>query len=128
MVRNNPSVFDDLLREEREFPPPPAFRDAAVVRDKGLYEAGTADPEKFWENEAKTLHWFTPWSKVLEWNPPHARWFVGATTNISWNCLDRHLMGPRRNKAALIWEGENGDIPPSPTCSSTGKSRNSPAA
>jgi len=87
MGRNDPSVLDDLLREEREFPPPPAFRDGAVVRDRGLHEAGTADPEAFWENEAKALHWFTPWSKVLEWNPPHARWFVGATTNITWNCL-----------------------------------------
>ena len=81
----------------------------AVVRDRGLYETAAADPEKFWENEAKALHWFTPWSKVLEWNPPHARWFVGATMNISWNCLDRHLRVPA-NKAALIWEGENGDV------------------
>jgi acetyl-CoA synthetase len=110
MGRSDPLVFDDLLREEREFPPPRGFQETAVVRDGSLYEKAAADPEKFWENEAKTLHWFTPWSKVLDWDPPHARWFVGATTNISWNCLDRHLLGPRRNKAALIWEGENGDV------------------
>jgi len=63
-----------------------------------------------WCNEAKALHWFQPWSKVLDWSPPHARWFVGDTTNISSNAIDRHLNGPRRNKAAIIWEGENGDI------------------
>ncbi|MGA2478005.1 MAG: acetate--CoA ligase [Spirochaetia bacterium] len=110
MARIDPSVFDDLLREEREFPPPKGFQENAVIRDRGLYEKAAAEPEKFWENEANSLHWFTPWSKVLDWDPPHARWFVGATMNISWNCLDRHLMGPRRNKAALIWEGENGDV------------------
>ncbi len=110
MARDNPSVFDDLLREEREFPPSPAFRERAVIRDRGIYDSSAKDAEAFWENEAKLLHWFQPWTKVLEWTPPHARWFVGGTTNISYNCLDRHLQGPRRNKAALIWEGENGDI------------------
>ena len=78
--------------------------------DPVIYETAARDPEAFWEKEARSLHWFTPWNKVLEWEPPHARWFVGATTNISYNCLDRHLDGPRRNKAALIWEGENGDV------------------
>ena len=103
-------VFDDLLREEREFPPSAEFRSRAVVRDRGLYDSAAKDPEKFWENEAKTLHWFTPWTTVLDWTPPHARWFVGGTTNITYNAIDRHLEGPRRNKAAIIWEGENGDI------------------
>jgi acetyl-CoA synthetase len=110
MGKNDPSVFDDLLREEREFPPTDAFRRSAVVKDRAVYDSAAKDPEKFWENEAKALHWFSPWTKVLDWTPPHSRWFVGATTNISYNCLDRHLQGPRRNKAALIWEGENGEI------------------
>ena len=103
-------VFDDLLREEREFPPTAQFRDQAVVRDLALYEAAAKDPVAFWENEAKALRWSTPWSKVMDWQPPHARWFVGGEMNITENAIDRHLEGPRRNKAALIWEGENGDV------------------
>ncbi len=110
MAKTESSVFDDLLREEREFPPLPEFRSQAIVRDRSLYESAAKNPEGFWENEAKSLHWFTPWKTVLDWDPPHARWFVGATTNVSYNCIDRHLSGPRRNKAALIWEGENGDV------------------
>jgi acetyl-CoA synthetase len=103
-------AIDDLLREEREFPPSAEFTARAVVRDRRLYDSAAKDPEKFWENEAKSLHWFKPWSKVLDWTPPHARWFVDGTTNITYNAIDRHLEGPRRNKAAIIWEGENGDI------------------
>jgi hypothetical protein len=67
------------------------------------------DPEGFWAAFASELEWFTPWTKVLEWNPPHAKWFVGGTINASVNCVDRHVRGPRRNKAAIIWEGEPGD-------------------
>jgi acetyl-CoA synthetase len=103
-------VFDDLLREEREFPPASQFRDRAVVRDRELYESAAKDPEKFWENEARALRWSKPWTKVLDWKPPHARWFVDGTMNITDNALGRHLDGPRRNKAALIWEGENGQV------------------
>ena len=109
MAQEKRSVFDDLLREEREFPPPPSFSERARVKDRGIYTQAEKEPEKYWENEAKLLTWFTPWKKVLEWNPPHARWFVGGQLNLSYNCLDRHIEGPRRNKAALIWEGENGE-------------------
>ena len=109
MRKEQRSVFDDLLREEREFPPPPSFAEKALVKDRGVYAQAEKDPEKYWENEARLLHWFKPWSKVLDWQPPHARWFVGGQLNLSYNCLDRHLQGPRRNKAALIWEAENGD-------------------
>jgi acetyl-CoA synthetase len=70
MASDTQSVFDDLLREERVFPPSPAFTEKAVVRDRGLYDSAAKDADRFWENEAKSLHWFTPWSKVLEWTPP----------------------------------------------------------
>ena len=104
------TVFENLLQEEREFPPPPSFAQEAVVRDRSAYAQATQDPKKYWENEARLLHWFKPWTTVLDWSPPHARWFVGGQLNISYNCLDRHLEGPRRNKAALIWEGEPGEV------------------
>ena len=66
-------------------------------------------PEAFWEEFARELDWIEPWQTVLEWTPPHAKWFVGGKLNAAYNCLDRHLAGPRRNKAALVWEGEPGD-------------------
>jgi len=98
-----------LLREERAFPPPPAFRAQANVRDARVYEEAAQNPEAFWETFARELEWSSPWTKVLDWNPPHAKWFVGGTINASVNCLDRHLRSARRNKAAIIWEGEPGD-------------------
>jgi acetyl-CoA synthetase len=101
--------IDDLLREDRTFPPPPEFRAHALVRDESLYADADRDPEAFWARFASELEWSRPWDKVLDWQPPHAKWFVGGQLNISVNCLDRHLRGPRRNKAALIWEGEPGD-------------------
>jgi len=103
------AALDSLLHESRRFPPPEAFRAAAVVSDEGIFERAAADPEAFWEEWAGELHWFRKWDRVLEWNPPHARWFDGGRLNAAYNCLDRHLDGPRRNKAALIWEGEPGD-------------------
>jgi acetyl-CoA synthetase len=101
--------FSDLLREDRTFSPPPEFRANAVVRDEGIYAEAARDPEAFWARFASELEWSRPWTTVLDWQPPHAKWFVGGTLNASVNCLDRHIRGPRRNKAALIWEGEPGD-------------------
>ncbi len=101
--------IDALLREDRRFEPSAAFRAAAIVNDPGVYERAARDPEAFWAGFAKELDWFTPWTTVLEWTPPYAKWFVGGTLNASVNCVDRHARGPRRNKAALIWEGEPGD-------------------
>jgi acetyl-CoA synthetase len=98
-----------LLREERTFAPSDAFRAHANVRDPKVYEHAARDPEAFWAGFAQELEWTTPWTRVLEWTPPHARWFVGGRLNASANCLDRHLRTARRNKAAIIWEGEPGD-------------------
>jgi acetyl-CoA synthetase len=99
----------DLLQEDRTFKPSPEFCAAANVRDAAVYDRAEADPEGFWANFAKELEWSRPWTRVLDWNPPHARWFVGGTLNASVNCIDRHIRGPRRNKAAIVWEGEPGD-------------------
>ena len=101
--------IDALLQEDRAFPPPESFRTQANVRDASVYEQAARDPEGFWENFARELEWSEPWSRVLEWKPPHAKWFVGGKINASVNCLDRHLTSARRNKAAIIWEGEPGD-------------------
>jgi acetyl-CoA synthetase len=109
MADHKPAEYDDLLREERSFPPPPAFRARAQVRDETLYAEAERDPEAFWATFARELEWSRPWDRVLDWQPPNAKWFVGGKINASVNCLDRHIRGPRRNKAALIWEGEPGD-------------------
>src|SRR6476646_5147984 len=101
--------FDDLLREDRTFSPPPELRAHAHVRDEDIYAEADRDPEGFWARMAGELEWSRPWDRVLDWQPPHAKWFVGGRINASVNCLDRHVRGARRNKAALIWEGEPGD-------------------
>ncbi|MBX7117453.1 MAG: acetate--CoA ligase [Gemmatimonadaceae bacterium] len=98
-----------LLSETRSFPPPADFQRQAHVRDRGLHDSATADPIHYWAEQAKSLTWRTPWTQVLDWQPPHAKWFTGGTLNVAENCLDRHLAGPRRNKAAIVWEGEPGD-------------------
>jgi acetyl-CoA synthetase len=102
-------TLEALLREDRRFEPSPEFRAAANANDPAIYERAAADPEAFWAEWASKLEWFEPWQRVLEWTPPHAKWFVGGKLNAAYNCLDRHLTGARRTKAALIWEGEPGD-------------------
>jgi acetyl-CoA synthetase len=106
--------LDSTLREYRVFPPPEEFSRKAHIQSleqyETLYKQSIEDPEAFWAGVAQELHWFKPWDKVLEWNLPHARWFAGGQMNLSYNCIDRHLDGPRRDKAALIWEGEPGEI------------------
>ncbi|HMB81197.1 MAG TPA: acetate--CoA ligase, partial [Vicinamibacterales bacterium] len=106
--KSHPEI-DDLLREDRTFAPPADFRANAVVRDDSIYAEAARDPEAFWAKLAGELEWSRPWDTVLDWQPPHAKWFVGGKINASVNCLDRHVRGPRRNKAALVWEGEPGD-------------------
>ena len=101
--------IDVLLQENRKFEPDPAFTLTANVSSPEIYASAAADPEKFWAEQARELEWIRPWKRVLDWNPPHAKWFIGGKLNVAANCIDRHLRGPRRNKAALIWEGEPGD-------------------
>ncbi|HEV7869233.1 MAG TPA: acetate--CoA ligase [Chthoniobacteraceae bacterium] len=99
--------------EKRIFKPAKEFsrkaRIGSMAQYQAMYDESIQRPDKFWAREAADLTWNTKWLKVLEWNPPFARWFVGGKLNISENCLDRHLQGPRRNKAAIIWEGEPGE-------------------
>jgi acetyl-CoA synthetase len=97
-----------LLSENRLYPPPPAMLEKALGT-QALYDAAQRDREGFWAAQAGLLDWMRPWTRVLDWAPPHARWFPGGRLNVAANCLDRHLAGPRRNKAAIIWEGEPGD-------------------
>lgn len=103
------SVLSDLLVEDRIFEPSEDFRKRANVREKNIYEMAERDREKFWALQAEELYWFRKWDKVLEWNPPYSKWFVNGKTNISYNCLDRHIKSGMRNKAAIVWEGEPGD-------------------
>ena len=98
-----------LLKEGRKFPPPKEFTRAARVKSPAIYKEPKANPLRFWEKQAKELRWMKPWKKTQEWKLPYAKWFVGGKLNVSDNCLDRHVEGPRRNKAAFIWEGEPGD-------------------
>ncbi len=102
--------IDALLQEHRRFAPSDEFRrgrdrfrpvDLRTRRARLRRPSGPSRPDQ--------LHWFTRWKTVCEWKPPHAKWFVGGKLNVSDNCIDRHVHGPRRNKAALIWEGEPGD-------------------
>jgi acetyl-CoA synthetase len=106
--------IDSILQENRKFEAPAEFSRSAHIKSleeyERIYKRAAENPEEFWAEIAKELHWFKPWTKVLEWDAPWAKWFVGAETNISYNCLDRHVMGGKRHKAAFIWEGEPGDV------------------
>ncbi|HZQ97862.1 MAG TPA: acetate--CoA ligase [Chloroflexota bacterium] len=97
-----------LLQEDRKFPPPPELAASANAK-ADVYERAKADPLAFWAEAAKGIDWFKPWTQVLEWNVPWAKWFVGGQLNASYNCVDRHLTDGRKTKAALIWEGEPGE-------------------
>ena len=108
-MAENVGGIESLLREDRTFPPSEEFRKQANIADPKVYEEAQRDPEAFWAKFAEELHWIRKWDKVLEWDPPYAKWFTGGKLNVSYNCIDRHLTLGRRNKAALIWEGEPGD-------------------
>src|SRR5437667_7915730 len=101
--------LEALLKENRAFPPSDDFRRQANVSDPAIYDRAQNDLEAFWAEEAEHLDWFKGWDKVLEWKVPWAKWFVGGKLNVTYNCVDRHARSERRNKAAIIWEGEPGD-------------------
>ncbi len=105
--------IDSVLNESRSFPPPPAFAAEARVKSlaeyEALYERAARDPDGFWAEVAGELAWASPWQQVVDWKLPDARWFVGGKLNASVSCLDRHARSWRRNKAALLFEGEPGD-------------------
>src|SRR5205807_1759167 len=105
--------IESHLIEKRVFKPAKDFAKKARVKSlaqyRKMYRESMGRPDAFWMREAKELVWRKPWKKVLDWKAPFAKWFVGGQLNLSENCLDRHLDGPRRNKAAIIWEGEPGD-------------------
>jgi acetyl-CoA synthetase len=106
--------IDSTLKESRVFPPPPEFQRKAHIKSldeyRSLYKRSVEDPEGFWGEQAATLAWMRKWDRVLEWNAPFAKWFVNGALNLSENCLDRHVAGPRKDKTAIIWEGEPGEV------------------
>ncbi len=109
MVQNTGGI-DALLQEERSFPPPADFAAKANMADPEIYAKAAADPEAFWAALAEELDWFQKWDTVLDWSDaPFAKWFIGGKLNVSYNCIDRHVKNGRRNKAAIVWEGEPGD-------------------
>jgi acetyl-CoA synthetase len=106
--------IDSILKESRKFAPSAEFSSTAHIKSleeyERVYKEAEENSDEFWSKVAEELHWFKKWDKVLEWELPWAKWFVGGQLNLSYNCLDRHLSTWRRNKAAIIWEGEPGEI------------------
>ncbi len=101
--------LDTLLKEHRTFMPSQAFKNQANVNDESIYDKAAKDPEGYWAEQAQHLTWFTPFTNVLDWDPPHAKWFYDGTLNAAYNAVDRHRESARKNKAAIIFEGEQGD-------------------
>ena len=113
MMSESTVAIESTLQETRVFPPPAEFAAGSHIKSfeeyEDIYDRAATDPEAFWASIAENLHWFKKWDTVLKWDEPHAEWFVGGKINASYNCLDRHLDTHRKNKAAIIWEGEPGE-------------------
>jgi acetyl-CoA synthetase len=113
MSENTQIAIESTLHETRIFPPPAKFAEQAHIKGfaeyEEIYNKAAADPEAFWASAAENLHWFVKWDTTLKWEEPHAEWFVGGKINAAYNCVDRHLETFRKNKAAIIWEGEPGE-------------------
>ena len=103
------AAIENLFSEGRTFPPPDEFKGDALVTDLSLHERAAQDLEGFWAEQAERLHWMKPWDRVLDWDLPFAKWFVGGQLNVSDNCLDRHVEAGGGGKVAYHWEGEPGD-------------------
>jgi acetyl-CoA synthetase len=108
------SGIDSVLQEQRSFLPPPEFAAHAHIKSREeydrIYKLSVEDPDKFWGDVARELHWFKPWKSVVEWNAPWAKWFSGGEINLSYNCLDRHVQAGKGSKTAILWEGEPGEV------------------
>ena len=103
------TALSALLQETRKFKPSTDFTKQANIQDPAVFETAAKDPESFWAGFAEKLQWDRKWDKVLDWQPPNAKWFVGGKLNACVNCVDRHVQNGMRNKAAIIWEGEPGE-------------------
>src|SRR4026209_1687420 len=105
------ATIENLLREERTFPPSAEFVRNATVNDPEIYTRTATEEgfQEFWTDEAKRIDWMEPWTELLDWQLPYAKWFVGGKLNISVNCLDRHVQAGKGDKVAYYWEGEPGD-------------------
>ena len=103
------AAIDALLSEERVFEPSEEFRRRALWNDPAVYDRASADPEAFWAEQAGAISWSRPWDRVMEWNPPWVKWFIGGRLNVSYNCLDRHVESGGGDKVAYYWEGEPGE-------------------
>src|SRR3954463_6099240 len=114
VVNPDSTNIDSILQEQRKFECPPEFAQQAHIKSleeyERLYNESVNEPDKFWSRVADELHWFKKWDKVLEWNCPWAKWFVGGQINLSYNCVDRHVHGARKNKAAIVYESEPGEV------------------
>ncbi|RAP37733.1 acetate--CoA ligase [Candidatus Marinamargulisbacteria bacterium SCGC AAA071-K20] len=102
-------TIESLAKEEKSFTASNTFKRKANSQTQSLYSSAKTDRLSFWDNQAQNLEWFSPYTSILEWNRPFAKWFSGGTLNASVNCLDIHLK-TKAQKKAIIWEGENGDI------------------
>ncbi len=109
--RYDAATIENLLREERTFPPSEAFVANALLNDPEIYERTASEDgfRAFWAEEGNRLDWMEPWSELYEWNPPYAKWFLGGKLNVSVNCLDRHVAAGLGDRVAYFWEGEPGD-------------------
>lgn len=114
-------TIESVMEEDRRFEPPKEFSERAHIKSmeqyKRLYDESIKDPVAFWEKNAEVLHWFAHWHKSFSWDVDEAKikWFEGGKLNACYNCVDRHALGPRKNKAAIIWQGEGEDEVRSPS-------------
>ena len=111
MTMDNSGTIDALLQEDRRYEPSAEFKRQANWNDTSVYDRASRDFEGFWAEIARAhLEWFKPFTQVLEWDAPWVKWFADGELNVSYNCVDRHAMGSRANKPAIVWEGEPGDV------------------
>src|SRR5919201_4236403 len=112
MAESNPAI-ENLFSEARTFPPPEDFKARALVTDRSLHEQAERDLEGFWAEQAERLRWTRPWDRVLEWELPFAKWFLGGQLNVADNCLDRHVDAGGGDKVPYYWKADPGATPPS---------------